>query len=88
MLITVGVLAHGRFINMFRTFHNTFTGSNLQIHTFLESLQQVLDSGDEMPETLYLQIDGGPENTAKSMLGMCELLIAKGMLSCVPYIAV
>ena len=48
----------------------------------------MLDSGDEMPETLYLQIDGGPENTAKSMLGMCELLIAKGMLSCVPYIAV
>ena len=35
-------MAHGRFINMFRTFHNTGSGANLQIHTFLESLQQVL----------------------------------------------
>jgi hypothetical protein len=74
-----GVLAHGRFVNMFRTFHNTFTGANLQIHTFLESLQQVVDSGEELPETLYLQIDGGSENTAKAMLGICELIVAKGV---------
>ena len=60
---------------MFRTFHNTATGSNLQIHTFLQSLEQV---GEDLPETLFLQIDGGSENTAKSMLGICELLIARG----------
>jgi len=71
-------MAHGRFINMFRTFHNTGSGANLQIHTFLESLQQVLDSELELPETLFLQMDGGSENTAKAMLGICELLIAKG----------
>lgn len=65
---------------MFRTFHNTFTGSNLQIHTFLLSLEQALGSEEQLPETLYLQVDGGSENTAKAMLGICELLIAKGML--------
>jgi hypothetical protein len=26
-----------------------------------------------------LQIDGGSENTAKTMLGICELLVAKGL---------
>lgn len=73
-----GVLSHGRFVNMYRTYHHVFNGANLQIHTFLDSLQQVLDNEEKIPETLFVQIDGGSENTAKAMLGICELLIARG----------
>ena len=74
----LGVLAHGRFINMFRTYHNVFNGANLQIHTFLQSLQEVIDSEEQLPDTIFVQVDGGSENTAKAMLGICELLVARG----------
>jgi hypothetical protein len=68
---------------MFRTYHNVLSGANLQIHTFLKSLEQVLQEDHELPDTLFVQIDGGSENTAKSVLGICELLVAKGKLATV-----
>jgi hypothetical protein len=70
---------------MFRTYHNVFSGANLQIHTFLKSLEQVLEEEHELPDTLFVQIDGGSENTAKSVLGICELLVAKGKFVSVLY---
>ena len=33
----------------------------------------------KIPDTLYLQVDGGPENANQYMLAFCELLIAKGV---------
>ena len=73
-----GVIAHGRKIFMYRTFHNISNGANLQIHTLLKSLEDVMraESG-KLPDTVYIQIDGGSENTAKAVLAICELLIHK-----------
>jgi hypothetical protein len=73
-----GVILHGRKIFMYRTFHNVGNGANLQIHTFLKSLEAVMLSEEgQLPDTVYMQIDGGSENTAKAMLAICELLINK-----------
>ncbi len=33
-----------------------------------------------MPDTIYYQVDGGSENTAKVMYGIAELLVAKGIV--------
>ena len=68
---------------MFRTYHNVANGANLQIHTFLESLEKVMEEEHDLPDTLFIQIDGGSENTAKAVLGICELLVAKGIFVCV-----
>ena len=74
-----GVMAHGRFTNIYRTFHNTFNAANMQIHTLLLSLEDVYREEKRLPDTVFLQIDGGVENTSKSVIAMCELLVARGL---------
>ena len=54
--------------------------TELSVHCLLSSIEKMRNDpsqGGAIPDTLYLQIDGGAENTAKSMLGMCELLVAR-----------
>ena len=67
-----GVLSHGRDMNVFRTYHNVFNGANLQLHTLLLTLESILKPlpTDDRPDTLYIQIDGGSENSAKELCGM------------------
>ena len=75
-----GVLNHGRNFTVYRTFHNVRGGGNLSVHCLLSSIEKMRNDpsqGGAIPDTLYLQIDGGAENTAKTMLGMCELLVAR-----------
>lgn len=38
-----------------------------------------IQDGGKLPDTIFIQIDGGGENTAKITLAMCELLVAKGL---------
>lgn len=72
-----GVLNHGRGFTIFRTFHNIRTGANLAIHTFLCTLEDTIKEEGCLPDTIFLQIDGGSENTAKCVLGACELIVAR-----------
>lgn len=72
-----GVLMHGRKLNMYRTFHNVANGANLMIHTLLSSLEEVYKLKKKLPKVIFMQIDGGSENTAKAIFGLCELLIIK-----------
>jgi len=72
-----GVLNHGRSFTIFRTFHNVRSGANLAIHSFLCELEETINREGRLPDTIFLQIDGGSENTAKAVLGICELLVAK-----------
>jgi len=74
-----GVLRHGRGLTLYRTFHNVAKGANLQLHTFLLSLEQTMEEESKLPDTIFYQFDGGSENTAKAVLLMCELLIARGL---------
>jgi hypothetical protein len=75
-----GVLAHGRFMNVFRTFHNVYNDSNMQIYTFLRSLEKVYDAEGFIPDDVFLQLDGGQENVSKNVIGLCELLAARGII--------
>jgi len=38
-----------------------------------------IQDGGKLPDTIFIQIDGGGENTAKITLAMCEFLVAKGL---------
>ena len=74
-----GVLVHGQLMLVCRTFHNIKNSANLQIHTFLSTIEYLINDkhAGNLPETIYYQIGGGSENTAKVMLGVAELLVAK-----------
>ena len=64
-----GCPQHRKSFRAYRTFHNTMSGSNLAIHCHLLELQARLDADGFIPETLYIQIDGGSENANKIMIG-------------------
>lgn len=36
-----------------------------------------------LPETLYYQIDGGSENTARAVYFLCELIVARRLVKCI-----
>jgi hypothetical protein len=74
-----GVLLHGRGLVCYRTFHNLKNTASSQIHAFLMTLEKIYVAEGRLPDTVYYQIDGGSENTAKCVLGVCELLIARGL---------
>jgi hypothetical protein len=72
-----GVIVHGIKTIFYRTFHNIQNNANLQIHTILLTLENILHEKGKLPDTFFYQIDGGSENTAKAVIFLCELLVAK-----------
>jgi hypothetical protein len=72
-----GVLAHGRGLSIYRTFHTIQNCANLQIHTLLLSIEKVLKYEGKLPPVFYCQIDGGVENTARIAIAMMELLVIR-----------
>jgi hypothetical protein len=74
-----GMIAHGRSIEIYRTFHNVPVTSNLATHCLLLALEKVQREEGRVPDTVYYQIDGGPENTSNAALGIAELIIVRGL---------
>lgn len=74
-----GMIAHGRSIEIYRTFHNVPVTSNLATHCLLLALEKVKLEEGRVPDTVYYQIDGGPENTANAVFGIAELIIVRGL---------
>jgi hypothetical protein len=72
-----GVLSHNRGMIMYRTFHNINNCANVAMYTFLDSLERVILDEGKLPDTVYHQIDGGSENTAKAWFALCELIVAR-----------
>jgi hypothetical protein len=73
-----GVINHGRRFVIYRTFQNVKpTSANLSIYTWLIELEKEYIEKKCLPDTIYHQIDGGPENANKEYLVMSELLVHK-----------
>ena len=73
-----GVLCHGKMMRVYRTYHNVRNDTNMAIHTFLLAIEELKElNGGKLPETIFYQIDGGSENTAKVMFGLAELFVVK-----------
>ena len=46
-----------------------------------KSLEREYNNNEKkLPETIYHQVDGGPENANNLILGICELLVAKRLV--------
>ena len=72
-----GIINHGRGFRIYRTFHNVQLNANAQLHCLLLELEAIYRKEKKLPDTLYLQIDGGIENVAKVVLCLLELLVAR-----------
>jgi hypothetical protein len=71
-----GLINHNRRQHILHTFQNVKSGTNIAIHLVLLELEWMYDNHD-LPPTIFLQIDGGSENTSRAFIILCELLIAR-----------
>ena len=78
-----GVKCHGRWRKFFRTFEHVETGADLACHVWLIEVVDLIDhcqaTGEVMPKVCFLQIDGGSENTNKTLLALAELVVKLGV---------
>lgn len=80
-----GIIEHGEEFTLYRSF-NTLPGNrNLAIHCFLMQLERRIDRDGRLPKTIYYQVDGGSENANKTVLAVCEMLIAMGLTERIEY---
>jgi hypothetical protein len=67
-------------MKIFRTFHTVRNGGSQAMHSLLLTLEErAKQNNGRLPHTLFLQVDGGAENSTKITIALCELLIAKGL---------
>jgi hypothetical protein len=62
-----------------RSFHNVQHNGNLSVFCWLDALEQRLKADGTLPDTLYYQVDGGPDAMCSLILFVSELLVAKGL---------
>jgi hypothetical protein len=74
-----GILEHGQCFKIYRTFNNIRNDANSNIHCLLMHLEARYNKYGRLPDTIFIQADGGAENANKTMLAMCELLIHRGL---------
>lgn len=71
-----GLTTHGKRTRMYRTVDHIKLGGNLCIYVLLLALEEEFKASLRLQRTLYIQLDGGPENANYALLGWMELLIA------------
>lgn len=74
----MGAKQHGFSKSFYRTFPHVCGGTNLAIEVLLHEIEKRMNycelTNKIMPAVLFLQIDGGPENTSKSFYAMISQL--------------
>jgi len=75
----IGAKQHGFARSFYRTFPHVSSGSNVAIEVLLHEIEKRMqhckETGKTMPDVLFLQIDGGPENTSRAFYGMLDQLV-------------
>jgi hypothetical protein len=76
-----GAKQHGFSRTLYRSYPFTEGGANLSCEVLLREIerrqQHCIEHKTVMPRKLLIQIDGGPDMTAKSLYGLCEYLVRK-----------
>ena len=79
----MGAKQHGISKSFYRTFPHISGGCNLAIEVVMNEIEQRMDlcirNDVCFPRYLFLQIDGGSENTAKEFYGFCEYLVREAI---------
>jgi hypothetical protein len=73
-----GCISHaGNETTFYWTYPNVMTGSSFMIHCIFTAIEKALADGKDLPDKVYIQIDGGSENVAKSVYAALEHLVYK-----------
>jgi len=79
----IGAKQHGFSRTFYRAFPHVSGGSNLAIEVLLQEIEKRMEyclaNNKLMPDVLFLQIDGGPENTSKTFYAMLDQLVKLGV---------
>jgi hypothetical protein len=70
-----GIIIHGKCFTLYRSYGNVGKGTNVAIHSWLCEFEKIVEAQGSLPDTIYMQIDGGPENANAYMLGLAELMV-------------
>jgi len=74
-----GELCHERKYVWYRCCNNIRTGANITIHCVASMLEKILEDSGTLPDTVFIQFDGGSENAIVYVPAFCELLIINGL---------
>ena len=70
-----GLTIHGKRARIYRTVDHIRLGANLNIYVLLLALEEELQKNGKLPGTIYIQVDGGPENANYWVLAWMEIII-------------
>jgi len=75
----IGAKQHGFSRTFYRTFPHVASGSNITIEVLTREIEKRMEhckkKNTTMADCLFLQIDGGPENTSKTFYAFCDQLV-------------
>jgi hypothetical protein len=71
-----GVRSHGHWLNLYRFHPHLRGGANQAIHALLLELEEHICEFGALPPTVFLQLDGGSENYNRTLLAVCEHIVA------------
>lgn len=72
-----GAKIHGDHVHFFPTTNTVGKSANLTCFCILRTIEMFYEKHKRIPETIYIQIDGGSENANETVLAMCELIVHK-----------
>lgn len=79
----IGAKQHGISRTFYRFFPHVKSGANLACEVLLHEIERRMEYciANDIPfaRILFLQIDGGPENTSKTFYALCEYLVRIGV---------
>ena len=79
----IGAKQHGFSKTIYRLFPHVNTGGNVACEVLLHEIEKRIDYCIEnnlpFPRWLFLQIDGGSENTSRTFYALCEDLVRQGV---------
>lgn len=76
----IGCIGHAdKSTRFYVSYPSVQSGCSFMIHCIHEEVKRLIDSGQRLPEKIYIQIDGGSDNTAKAVYASLEHLVAAGL---------
>jgi hypothetical protein len=79
----MGAKQHGLSKTFYRFFPHVLSGGNMSCEILMHEIERrmhyCLTKDKPFPLVLYLQIDGGSENTSKTFYALCEYLVREGV---------
>jgi hypothetical protein len=75
-----GVLTHGHGLTIYRSFPTVSADSDFTIFCLLSELEKWKDKKGCFPETWFIEIDGGSENSNQYLIAALEFLVIKKMV--------